>query len=292
MSQVTLKTLFTLAALLAVGPLAGSLIGSFRAADGGASITVLLNSSPVLASLACVGVFVLAAAVGGPAAFIFGTRTGMLMSGYVLAWAAWQTGTAEALVRRTQSGDLYWMLALEAAFVGLLLLALVAGVMFAGLICESRRDKAVRPDEDLLKDVASSVTTLAGLVGVLAAAVAGLVVAWAIAVEPLKGQAVFAGIFGGIAAAAAGRLSASFFSESPPEFAPYLGLALVAVGVPIWMAVTGGPGADLVAAFYAGTAWPPAYLLPLDWAAGAALGAPLGSAWVHSMVDSRTPQRA
>jgi hypothetical protein len=108
--------------------------------------------------------------------------------------------------------------------------------------------------------------------------VAGLLAAWLIARTDFRQQTAVAAAVGGLACGFAGRLSAPHVQPAllPP--------AMVLAGtLGAWVASFFVPN-DIEAAFAAGNV--PAVLLPLpiDWAAGALLGVPLGFAAAHGFL--------
>lgn len=262
-----------LVALLVIGPLAGMLTASLRASDGSGAATLLLNNSPAMGLLCGLGVVALAALAGVAATRLIGFRHGLFCAGLVLAWAAWGTTTVDAVIRRERSASALWILAVEAALLGL------AGVALAFFLWRLAAD---RPPVEVSRS-ADEADKLGWLFGLVVCIVIGGIGAWLVARTTMKGQAVAAAVAAGTLGAMAGRLMAH------RAHALVFVAAIAALGVagPAVAAVLPGGGEGVVRAAYAGTLFPLGRSLPLDWLAGAFLGIPLGLSWAASMTEMK-----
>ena len=268
MKAAILRWTLYLAALLVLGPLAGSLTGALHGVDGSPDATPLVSSAPVPGVLAALGAMVIALAGGAVAAVLIGVDGAFSVAGLILAWAAWRSGVVNELIRTAHSARPLFSLAIEGLLFGAVALAVACAVAAAGKRQPTdpvHRFFGTRP----LPVIAT---------GFVAAAVG----AWLVAVTPLKGQAMAGAMVGGILAAAAGRL-ADPEAPVPLLTAPVLILAIIA---PLTGFVTKG-GADVVQAAYQGALFPTANITPLDYIAGAFLGVPIGVSWAASMSSGR-----
>ena len=285
MSHVLQRWTVLLVSLLVLGPVAGLLVATLRAPDGGAHASLFLNTSPAWGAVIGLLVFALAAAGGVPAARVGGVGHGYFCAGLVLAWAAWATGQIDRILHRAQSASTMYALTGEAVFVGALGLAL--GVLLLRISKDPAPDSAgqdrthhshhVEP-----RSLWNNSTPQALLIG---AAVGG-VIAWLVAQDTLKGQTFAAAAFAGMLGATAGRTSAP--NASAVTFvAAIMLLAIVSPIVATFMhAGDLGPARAAVAGRLFSLARP----LPLDWVAGAFFGIPLGLSWAASMIDRHAPK--
>lgn len=79
-------------------------------------------------------------------------------------------------------------------------------------------------------------------------------------------------------------------TEPRPALAPYIGVLVVAIGAPVYAAVSYGTG--ITQASVTGELIPPARLIPMDWLAGMFLGVPWGLGWVAGMVKEHATATA
>lgn len=254
-----------LLALFVLGPLAYAACAWLSARDGSQAVTLLVNANIVLGVLVLLVVLAIAAA----AAFIgrlVDAVTALRSGGLVLAWAAMGMGRASSVFLLEQGFGTVLLLALEAACV-----TLAAGVL--ALVFW-------RPAED---ETQSAERTL--WLPALVAAAAALLGAWLVAQSDLRAQGVLAASLGAVLAGVAARLTAHSMSQDDAPAAPYLGMLIAAVLAPLTALAFPGLGNLENAAFLNAT--PPLIsTVPLDWAAGALLGVPLGQAWVASLAPS------
>ncbi|MEX2217833.1 MAG: hypothetical protein WD749_03655 [Phycisphaerales bacterium] len=268
MKSAVLRWTIYLLALFVVGPIAGWLTGALRGVDGGPDATPLVCSTPVAGLAAGLGAVVIALVVGASTAALLGVGNGFSAAGLVLAWAAWRTGEIDALIRTAKSSGPLPSLSVEAAIFGAVALGVALAIAAVG------RQQTTDPPHRFLGTRPLPVL----IVGFLGAAIG----AWLVAVTPLKGQAVAAAVVGGILAAAAGRL------VDPEAPLPVLALPVLALGIvaPLTGFITKAP-MDVVQAAYAGALFPTANVVPMDYIAGAFLGAPVGVSWAASMSSGK-----
>lgn len=282
-ARASLRWAFTLAALLVVGPIAGLLTGALRNTDGSVHATCLVTESPMQGILAGVGVIVLAAALALPAGRIFGPRFGLRTAGFVICWAAWRTGTVDELLRTAQGSAPLPRLALE----GLILA--VPAVAAAYLILRLSRSSVPAEIEEFAvgADPAPKLLSLTSLAACAGGLIGAAFLGWLVAIEPLKGQAVFAAFFGGIAAGALGRLAGSGVNKIVPPLPLVLSIVLVSILGPLSPLAVHGSGQAVLDASYAGTLFMLGNITPLDWLGGGLVGLPVGMAWVGSMMEKQ-----
>ncbi len=271
----------TLAALFAIGPAAALLLRGLESPNGDPRTTPMLSDNPGLAMTAVLALYLIVAATSVIGARLTDLRLGMTAGGLVLAWAAWRTGTAEAVLRGSGGGTLS-RLAVEGAINGLLVV--VIAVLIARFGTHSRRAHPL-----------SKLASLPVLAALLAACVAGGLGVWFIAVSALKGQAVMACVLGGVAASVATQLTLSSFEPEGVNplhalIVPVVAIALLATLGPIAASMVHGSG--LGDAVLRGDLFELARPMPLDWAAGALLGAPAGASWAGSMIEKRLGAQA
>jgi hypothetical protein len=120
-----IRWFFYLAALLAAGPFAGSLMASLFAADGGPDASPLVSTQPGMGIALALAVLLLALVLGALAARFCGTKPGLSTAGIVVAWAAWRTGTIDQMIRTAQSGQPLVRQALESVIFGLVGIVMV-----------------------------------------------------------------------------------------------------------------------------------------------------------------------
>jgi len=296
MLEAALRWIIPLAALLILGPMAGLLTAALHAPDGSTHSTILLNQTPLLGLVAVAAAFALATLAGVISSRLHGPSAGLFTAGLVLAWSAWGTGNIDQILRRTQSGSIFWTLAIEGAIVGVLG-CLAAAVILAcarrpandvapetaspgllGGIIRQFRDIAGPPgdgDDENAKRLAA-----AGVAFILALGAAAIG-AWLLARESLKGQTLAAAVVAGVLAAGIGhagdqRARATLF---------FAVLAILAIAAPLAAALKYSDPAGAVRAAYASSLLPLARIMPLDWIAGAFLGIPIGISWAGSMLE-------
>ena len=284
MRQNLYRWLLLLTAAFVLGPIAGAMTASLRAADGGPNASLLVNSSAVMGVVITLGVFALAAVAGVSGSVLAGLRHGLLCTGLVLAWGAWGTGQVDRILHRTLSNSTMYALSAEAVLVGALSVGLAAVMVLIARQPAPDPELAPHhhaPEPRTLIDKASPAALAASI------AVAGII-AWLVAQDTLKGQTFAAAALAGMFGATAGRLAAP--TSSAITFVA--AIALLAIASPAVAAFMQPSGLGTARAALAGTLFPLARPLPLDWAAGAFVGIPLGLSWATSLVDKHSHAQA
>jgi len=283
LKQVVVRwTLFVIAAL-ALGPIAGVLTASLRSSGGGEHATLLVSSTPGRGVLLGALVLLVAAAAGALTARLTRPRDGLTVAGLVLVWAAARTGEVDVMLRAAGEPGLLWRLCVEGLLVG------VGGVLVAAVVYAAGRPEEQAPDAEkrgaavvLVNAVSRSVRGQWLVRALPVALVAAVVVAWLVAIQPLKGQVIAAAFFGALAAAAVARL----MDQRTPAQSLFVVIALLAAAGPASAFYFGGGDGPVVDA-YAHDLVPLARITPLDWVAGALLGAPWGLSWVSSASEKQ-----
>jgi len=269
-----------LAALFLLGPAVGMATAWMRSPDGGSDASPLLCTEPVLGIASALLAIVVATSAGIVAGRIVDIRTGSLVAGFTLAWAALRTGELGAIVRPYDIETVFTRLAIEGAIVGVV--TAFAAALLLHMSRESKEQPLRAANSPSLRESLRSVSTLFALIVGLLAATA---VAWLIARTDAKAQTIVAGIAAGIAASAAGKLVAASMGDDPPLEVFFVSIALAAVISPIVVLVLHGSGAERD--LFANRLFAPALILPLDWAAGAFIGVPIGARWVQGSIEQR-----
>lgn len=268
-----------MAALLIVGPIAGSVVGALRNASGGPDATLLVGDSRIGGVIAGLVAFALAGLMGVGAARMTNARAGMSTAGLVLAWAAWRSGEMDEILRASPSSGTLWWMAVEGLIFGTLAVGLCTIVVG---VARRSADGAAPSDAgtpERISDACRQLGTTKIIAPVaVAAAVSGLL-AWWLVVSEIKGQAVLGVTVAVLAGVAAGRVAA--FHTPPHAF--MIAIALLAIIGPSAAAVA--QGGALLEATYQNRLFPIARPVPLDWIAGGMLGAPIGLAWAASLVE-------
>jgi hypothetical protein len=244
-----------LVSLLVLGPMAGRVTGALLGPGAGQDATLLITLSPLLGLFAAGAVTLLATA-----ALWLGSRVGgkaaLLSAGLVLCWAAARTGRLDEIIavqRRSPTPKL-------------LLEGLLVALMAVGL------SQALRGMARGMAAPSWSALRAAGF-GVIA----GVLVAWILAVEPLKGQTLAAAFGAGVIGAAVARMTAV-------AVAPYQLIAIPAGLALLGPLTTAAAGGDLVRDMLQGQLFRLSMVLPLDWLAGGMLGLPFGIMWTEAVV--------
>ncbi len=293
-ARISIRWVFLLGALFVVGPLASRVTAGLTAADGSQHTSLLVASSVSEGAFATFAVFALTALIVLPGAAIAGPRRGMLLACFCLAWASWTTGSVDQIIRSLRGQSPVGMLVVEGVLVGGLMLVLVLAILRVGRVQERGPDGLDFPGGrgSVIANL-RGMASLGGVVGLAAAVVLGGLVAWIFAIEPLKGQAVFAAVLGSIAAGAGAHMASVTVAgedHPAPAVTGFLAAAILGIVGPIAMGAMGGD--DLRQVAYAGDLFALGHILPLDWAAGAMLGVPIGVTWARSMLeDGKTESR-
>jgi hypothetical protein len=278
MSREFIRNIAVTLQLILLGPLVGGLLTMLRAGDGGTSISPLLSSSPAMGFILLVVVCVLSVIIGLVDGRVFGVRSGMRGMGIILGWAAIHTGRTEDILRINAP----LMVSIKFAVEALILSIGVVWFVRQLAVMTDRAERLASPEKGPELAVAS-IARGASLMAAGAACIGGLVAAWFAAFHGAKGQTLFAGMVGGIAAGAfAAIVSAGSESKSgertvDPVISACLGMALASVVAPFSIAFLSGP--DPLASALAGKLFRLGHLNGLDWAAGALVGIPVGLGW-------------
>lgn len=255
-------------ALFVVGPAVRFLLIGTPAAWGGENATPLASASPVIGLVRAVAALLLAGGVGFALARFASPGRGMIAMGFALAWAPFSTARADELIRSAQSTAPLLRLVIEGVLLGALAVLIVRIV--------ARRDlETSRPTEP----GAMGPVVLGIVVCCVVAAIAG----WLVARSHEPGQALGAAFAGGLF----GMLVARVLAPQAPVPVLFVGLMILAPVSPLAGAMLESGGA--VPAVYEGSFTALARILPLDWIAGALLGAPVGAAWAESMIERHHP---
>jgi hypothetical protein len=277
MIQAFLKTALLLATLLVLGPLAASLAAPLSAPNGYGPVTPLTSTTPVKAIVLTMAAFGIAAMAGLVGCRFFGRGVGLTWTGLTLAWAAWSQGTTRSIFVYADTGSPLMKLAGEAVIVGL------ASVLtaWAVLAVSKARVRDDGLDVSLRSALGRPSNVLASVIGLAAAGIA----AWLFAYQSAKGQTVLAGVAGGIGAGAATYLASSGMRHATTSLiSPFLSLALLSIAAPLVGVFGHGPAFE--AAALADSMIPLVRPVPMDWAAGAFIGIPIGMSWAGSMIET------
>ncbi|VAX39106.1 hypothetical protein MNBD_PLANCTO03-1284 [hydrothermal vent metagenome] len=313
MLNAILKQLPWMLALFVLGPIAAMLTGALRAVDGSGNATLLLGIAPAKGILAGLVTLGFAGGVGVFASRLNGSRSGLNAAGIVLAWAASQTATIDAILRRADSAAPLTILAVEGLVFGLLAVPVAAIIWQAGLgrglhgslhplpdgspslgaylTAPPTNAKGLRPEhESLTATLLRAFIRPAGLGAIGVTVVVGFVISYLVCQDTLKGQAIFAAALTGIVAVPVGRMVGETLKEQPPLAAFVAGFAVLGLVGPL--AAKFMQGSEIIATLYQGDLLGVAAPVSLDWIAGACIGLPIGEAWFLSMFQSQTAKTA
>jgi len=277
MRQIMTRWSFFVVAVCVLGPMAGMLTASLRAHNGGPDASLLVSTTPERGVLLGLAALALSGLAGAIAARLTTARDGLTVAGLVLVWAAARTGRVDVMLRATGEEAILWRLCIEGAIVGL------AGILIAALIYAIGKPReqvgasSGSPASIGAAAIRRSVAAEGTVKALPAALVAGGVIAWLVAAQPMKGQAIAAAFAAGLAAAAAARL----LDQRTPAQAVFVVIGLLAAAGPA-SAFYFGTGRGPVEDAYTAELVPLARIMPLDWVAGALLGVPWGLSWASS----------
>lgn len=273
-----------LAAVLAVGPLAARLLSTIVDARGDHLVSLVSSVSPVKALLGVLVLFAGMLFVGRVGRLIGGVSLALLCAGLVAGWGAYGFGTVEEALRATHTGSFFPLLAVEG-----LLLTLLAALLTAHLAAPAMHDAheasdAAKGTEKRKLPLLSSLVRMRASSGlgvmlqcVVVAGIVGAAVAALCSTSTLRGQTLFAAFAGAVAAGVAAQVTAAAGSARISPAVPVLGMALAALAGPIITILM--HGANLVPQTFSGNLTWIGRVLPIDWAAGAILGAHVGMGW-------------
>ncbi len=247
----------------------------------------------VLAALIVIATATVGAALG---ARLVAPAMGRMVAGLTVAWAAISLGdTGNTLTISGPGTGTVLALVIEATIllVGGAVILLVAELA-ARPVAEGGAEEPGRPVSRSPVEILGAMKSQAALGAILAAAAGGLVGAWLVARDDLRGQAFMAAVLGAILAGAAGRLVAWFLGKNEGPVAGILpaGLGVLLAGViaPLTLLFLPGLG-DVASSVRAASFTGPGVLAPLDWLGGALLGASIGVNWAASTLDKESGAR-
>lgn len=277
MISLAIRWFAPMLALFVLGPLAALMVRGLSGPLGGEHFSFLVGpgAAGVVVMLAVVGLALIAGVLGS---LIDNPHSGLTSAGLVLCWATWQTGEINGILRATDSRGTLTTLGVEGVIVAVLGIALAWVVLRAGA-------KKTPPDHVVEHTVPVGDQTL--YIGLGVCVLATLVGAYLVAREPLKGQAVAGAIIAGLLGTMAGRLAA----PKAPAFGYIVVIGVIAAASPLLASMLAGPEGPLAAA-RANHLFRPGNILPMDWMAGAFVGAPIGLAWAASMLHKEDPRTA
>ncbi|MFM9958836.1 MAG: hypothetical protein ACKVZJ_12240 [Phycisphaerales bacterium] len=270
MKQTVIRWSIVAGAALVVGPIAGRLTGMLRAPDGGPDATAFLTSTPILGVVVTLAAILLAWAYALFATKFLNFKWGMLCAGLIVAWAAWNAGRADAVIRRVQSPSALWALAIEGLVWGLV------GVVASFFITRASDRRAAGVDADA--GTRTDSVKAAG-VGIL---VAGLA-ATAVARSEMVGQTFLAAVTAG----AVGTLVGRIVGHRACVPASMLACPALAFLGPAAAAIFHGSG--VLDVLYKGDLFALARIMPLDWLGGMLIGTAVGVSWAGGMVEKHAP---
>lgn len=287
--HTTFRWTFILACALAIGPAASAPLARLQDADGGHAVTMLLSGSLGAGLVAGLIMWGVAALVAALAAWFFSAGTAFACAGLVLGWGAWRMGDADAILRRTRDGADLTRVSIENALIVLIAAALT--VLIGILTMRRQRAKIVRPDSPaafLATDSKGRGSMSIAAVSLGAGTLAATIVAFLGAATMSKGQAVFAAFLAGIAAGVVCHLVARGKNGlATPTLVTLCALLPATAGPIIAQAMH---GSRIIDATFAGSLFPLARIISLDWACGLMLGVPVGLGWAGAMLDERSAE--
>jgi len=287
--HTTLRWIFILACVLAVGPAVSMPLARLQDADGGHAVTMLLSTSigqGVIATFAVLGAAAVVAAIG---TWFFSAGTAFACAGLVLGWGAWHMADADSILRRTRDGSDLTRVSIENAII--VLISAILTVLIGVLTLRRQRARMTRPDSPVAylatdKNGRGSVAVAAISFG--AGTLAATIVAFLGAATMAKGQAVFAACIAGIAAGVVCHLVARGQNGlATPTLVVLCALLPATAGPIIAQAMH---GSRIMDATFGGSLLPLARIVSLDWACGLMLGVPVGLGWAGAMLDERSAE--
>ncbi|MFI4917529.1 MAG: hypothetical protein ACIAS6_13610 [Phycisphaerales bacterium JB060] len=278
MVDATVRWILYIISLVVVGPIAGMLMGLTDAPNGSTG-TALVSSSPFTGVVALILGSLLAAAIGGVAAWRCGLRPGLTCAGIVVTWMAGMSASTVSAISAAGSGP-WGQLVAEGVVVALCLVVIGIVLTLAAQHHTPAPGEHITPQSRQAMETEKNLSLSPRLAAAVAIATAGgAAVAWVLAVTDLKGQV--------IATAAIAAVVIAVLTKLVDLKAPAIGAlgaaALLAIVAPGYALATVDPGTALAAA-YAQALPGIVRITPLDWAAGALLGTPIGLAWAASIV--------
>ena len=295
MTHVVKQWIARALALCVVGPICAMLASRVLAPDGSHNTTFLTGHAGGVLNL----VLVLVVGLGSGIAVgrLVDRREGFLHIAFVFGWVAWTIGRMGEVFRIAPESGTLIGLSIESLIIGAaLIVALVLMTNPSKGVVHGHSDDVSRFDLGYLKE---SLASTSGLISMVAALIAGLVIAMLFGQTDLPGQSVGVGFGAGVAGGLAGALAWGSASKSdhkqaaPTPFGPLMiGVMLCGVVAPIIGFFAPGTS-ELSGLVVQGDL--PGYLIvsPIAWSMGALLGVPMGHSWVeHSVQQASGAQGA
>lgn len=278
MIEATTRWALYITSLIVLGPIAGLLMGLTDGPDGSAG-TALVSTSPFLGVIALVLGSAIAAAIGALAASRCGLRPGLTCAGIVLCWMAGMSAGVKSAISAAGQGP-WGAFIMEGIVVALCLMAIGVAIAFAARRhTPSPADHVTPQSAEALETEHAIRFSPRSIIAVAIAAAGGAAAAWVLAVTDLKGQVIAAAALAAIAIAVIIKL----IDLKTPALGALAAVALLAIAGPAYAMAT-VPESSALADAYAQALPGIVRLTPLDWAAGALLGTPIGLAWAASIV--------
>lgn len=285
-----------LVGVLGLGWLLREVIGSPRAADGVTAVSPMLavpeggGGGAIVHLIRAVVAVVIAGAFGVLAAKLKTTRHALFVTGATLAWCALSCGDVAGAMRAGAGGaggGGLWMLAIEGAVLGAVVVGVVYVISKMGGGAAAKRDRLDLPPAAHAGSPRAQHVEMTGAeigFGVVLAMAAAFGGAWLVAATNLPGQTFAAAIVGAIAAG----LVTSMLQKQGPAWVMVASVVVLGAIAPAIAAVMmkGQTESAFIEAWNAGKVIAPAKVLPLAWVAGALIGLPLGSMWGSSLVTA------
>ncbi len=237
---------------------------------GGDSAAVLLAARPVFAGMVVVVLVGVVAILAAAVAHWTGWKAAAFGFGAALAVLPLRTGSLVATLSGEQSPALFPLETLLCTIISVAALSLIAR---AGRTHESATMKG------------NTLQRIALLVGILLGAACGLAVAWILAVRPDPGQTFAAALLGSLVVTVVVRIVA----PDGPLLPIVIGIMLAAMAAQSWAWwQVESPRMETLQTLHRTGSLPPWLLIrPLDWFAGAPVGAVLGCLWSDSFRTER-----
>lgn len=233
-------------------------------ASGGVGPGAFMAARPIGATVAIAVMIALAGILAAALAHWTGSRPAIFGLGVALAVLPLRAGSILATLSGGQSAALFPVETLLWGAAITLVLALIART--------GRQHDTIEPP--------GAMNRLALVMGIVVGTAIGLAAAWVMAVRPDPGQALAAAVIGSLVATVVVRIVAPDASVTPIVF----GIVLAAAAVQAWSWWRlPSPRMDALQSLAREGALPPWLAIrPVDWLAGAPIGAVLGCLWSDS----------
>lgn len=240
-------------------------------ARGVAGPTVMDAQSPLTAALAVAAVLIVCTVIACIVGRLLNAAVGLFALGCGVALLSMRTGS---VMDAAFDADSLRTIAFETLAWSAAVLAMSAIVFrVSGPLPDM---PAIDSKGPFAREIFNSESARALVTGLLAAGVV-----WLLMRNDLKGQAIGSAIFAGVAAAIAGRKLQGAAQPILLMAAPILGIGIAQ----LWSAITAGSAAplDQLVVGHALPGW--SKLMPMDVAAGALIGVPVGLGWSRTATD-------